>query len=106
MNFLKNLKKNLYTNIFRKACNFYQYATDMLNRIIRNGSLTERIDNNYARWQNLHNQNDIHFSKFGALSKSPRVMYNFSYIIDMKTLEIIQEGKLDQAFEIVLQVKI
>ena len=68
-----------------------------------NNSLTARIEQNYPKWKGSTNYKNT-FSDFGYLGPYSSEKRNFSYLIDMITLDSIDSGNYNQAFETVLQV--
>ena len=71
--------------------------------MISNNSLTKRIEKNIEKWEESTNYD--YTCKFGRLPDFEYdVTSNFSYLIDMKTLEAIESGNFQDALEYILQV--
>ena len=76
----------------------------MLNLMIANNTLNQRIEENFPIWNESTNH-DMWKCSFGLYGDRYEDKNRFGYMVDMLTLQAIDSGHLDQAFENVLQVK-
>ena len=91
--------------LFRELCNFHQYATDMINYMVANNSLTDRVNRRYQNWKEFTNDQFSDCPAFGKYLEKGTDSTYFQYLVDMITSDAINAGKHNEAMELVLQVQ-